>query len=394
MTRVIGGSFLLAALWMAAAPAAHALDHQVHGFAAQGLVQSEGNDFYGDSTNGSLSYYEAGINGSLNLGHGFLVAAQGVIRDAGRTDTGKPRLDYALVDFEAVQGPRYSAGIRAGRVKNPYGLYNDTRDVVFTRPGILLPQSIYFDGQGLRSLFFSSDGGQLYGNFTAGDHELGLVASAAVDRDLDREDRIQLVGNDDAVPSDVRLSDLGFVRLRDDWSGGKVTLAASYAHGTLSVHATPTFPLEAEATFNLYLLSARYNAASFSFTAEYGQRRGKTRSNFMVPPSQKTISDGGYVQADWRLSPQWTVYGRLDSTFNNIHDRKGHDFEDAGLGNRDTQFAHDLTAGVNWRSAQHWGVWLEGHVIHGLATVPALDNEGGADDNHWSLWTIMAAYHF
>ena len=52
-------------------------------------------------------------------------------------------------------------GIRVGRLKNPFGFYNDTRDVAFTRPGILLPQSIYFDRT--RNLGLSGDSVQIYG---------------------------------------------------------------------------------------------------------------------------------------------------------------------------------------------------------------------------------------
>ncbi len=48
-------------------------------------------------------------------------------------------------------------------MKNPLGFYNDTRDVPFTRPSILLPQSIYFDRT--RKLAIAADGVHLYGEY-------------------------------------------------------------------------------------------------------------------------------------------------------------------------------------------------------------------------------------
>ena len=64
-------------------------------------------------------------------------------------------------------------------MKNPFGLYNEARDVIWTRPSVLLPQSIYFDSLALREIELASDGGILYGRFAFGDHAFSaeLVAS-------------------------------------------------------------------------------------------------------------------------------------------------------------------------------------------------------------------------
>lgn len=67
-------------------------------------------------------------------------------------------------------GEHGKLGVRLGRVKNPFALYNETRDVIWTRPGVLLPQSIYFDALALRQPEISSDGGILYGRYAFGNH--------------------------------------------------------------------------------------------------------------------------------------------------------------------------------------------------------------------------------
>src|SRR5690349_19255564 len=129
---------------------AHAIDYQVHGYAAQGFVLSQHNDFFGDSTDGSFNYYEAGINAGVQVSPKLLLAAQAAVRDAGISDDGSVRLDYALADYRLFSEATTQAGLRAGKVKNALGFYNETRDVVFTRPSILMP-GVYSDNQNQRS---------------------------------------------------------------------------------------------------------------------------------------------------------------------------------------------------------------------------------------------------
>jgi hypothetical protein len=70
------------------------------------------------------------------------------------------RLDYGIIDWTALSSEAGRGGIRLGRIKTAYGLYNTTRDVPFTRPSIILPQSIYFDRT--RNLTVSADGAEIY----------------------------------------------------------------------------------------------------------------------------------------------------------------------------------------------------------------------------------------
>ena len=134
---------------------------QIHGFASQGVVHTSDNHWFGDSTNTSFDLTELGLNGSFQLNPKVLFSAQVLSRRAGEMYDGEPSLDYALGDFTFVSAPDRRLGVRVGRIKNPLGLYNETRDVPFTRPTIFLPQVVYYDN--LRNLILSSDGLMLYG---------------------------------------------------------------------------------------------------------------------------------------------------------------------------------------------------------------------------------------
>ena len=153
---------------------AAAVDYQIHGYAAQGFVLSSHNDFFGDSTDGSFDYYEAGINAVLQVQPNLTFAVQAAVRDAGISDDGAVRLDYAVADYRVLSEATSEAGLRAGKVKNALGFYNETRDVVFTRPSILLP-SVYSDNQNQRSLIFTAPGAQVYGGAFVGHHGPDLL---------------------------------------------------------------------------------------------------------------------------------------------------------------------------------------------------------------------------
>ena len=67
-------------------------------------------------------------------------------------------------DEQGVPGWYDQLGFRAGRIKLPYGLYNQSRDVDMARTSVLLPQSVYSEVD--RELLIAYEGVGLYGNVT------------------------------------------------------------------------------------------------------------------------------------------------------------------------------------------------------------------------------------
>ena len=136
------------ALWLGLCHPALAIElfegFQVHGFLSQGYFLTTNNNLFGSSERGgSLDFTEVGINASWVPWPSLQLAVQGLSRRAGEAAEGEPELDFGLLDYTAVATEDRRLGVRLGRVRLPFGLYNDTRDVAFTRPSILLPQSIY-----------------------------------------------------------------------------------------------------------------------------------------------------------------------------------------------------------------------------------------------------------
>lgn len=380
-------SIILALLLAAsgAAPPALAVEYQLHGFAAQGFTLSEGNDLYGSSRDGSFDLYELGLNGTVAFSPALIASAQVLMRDAGHTDDEGLRLDYALVDYQFLSGVDGSAGLRLGRVKNPIGLYNETRDMVFTRPGILLPQSVYLDGVGIRGLLFSSDGGQVYGSTALGDHELSAVFGFAPEREARSEERRVLSGGT-PLSGELRVGDLYFGRLQDEW--GSWHFALSYVQGgaKLDQSGIELAAVDAE----IWVASLRYVDARYSVTGEYALLKTSGQSGGM--PIENS-SDGAYLQFDYRLKPRWTAYTRLDATFSDRYDRNGRQYAAQTGQDRGRRYAYDGMLGLQWLPDEHWGVWAEAHLIDGAATVSGLDNNG-TRDSHWNALLLMVGYHF
>jgi hypothetical protein len=139
---------------------------QVHGFLSQGYILTSSNRVFGHSEgDGSVDFIEAGINASWTPLPRLQLAVQPLFRRAGAGHESDFELDFGLMDYALLSTEDKQLGIRLGRIKNPRGLYNDTRDVAFTRPSILLPESIYYDK--LRELNVSADGAQVYGESAA-----------------------------------------------------------------------------------------------------------------------------------------------------------------------------------------------------------------------------------
>jgi hypothetical protein len=380
-----------------------ALDYQVHGYAAQGFVWSSDNRVFGDSPNGSFDYHEAGVNGTVAPLPALIVSAQVATRSAGVTDSDTARLDYALADYRFLANAGSNAGIRLGKVKNAAGLYNDTRDVIFTRPGILMP-SLYGDEQNQRDLIFAAQGVQFYGDLVRGSHHFSVTATASNDRSLSSTEKRLLISlqytDGSFIPFNLDVVHSWNMQIADSIDEGRWRLAYSHFYGRFRLDATwpgPVMPIEGRFDASLDILSVQYNAERLSLTAEYANNPNKdilTLGSLKVVDSY-IAADTAYLQAEMRLTPHWTLMTRLDGFFRDRNDRSGTAYVAANPGSdRASRFAREAVVGLNWRSAEHWGVWSELHWVHGTASLQPLENMGHAEADHWTLFMLMAAYRF
>jgi hypothetical protein len=134
---------------------------QVHGFASQGFIYTDDNNWLTMNTRqGSGAFTDFGLNLTSRVTDRLLVGAQGYDRNLGQIGQYHPSLDWAVADYRF----RDWFGVRGGKVKTRLGLYNDTQDLDFLRPFALLPQSVY--PTDIRDATIAHVGGDIYGTLS------------------------------------------------------------------------------------------------------------------------------------------------------------------------------------------------------------------------------------
>ncbi len=382
-------------------------DLQIHGFASQGYIATSDNNVFGHSENGgSFGLTEAGLNASVRPLPRLLVSAQVLSRRAGVGNSGTPRLDYGFLDYRLYSQEVNQFGIRVGRLKNPFGFYNDTRDVAFTRPGILLPQSIYFDRT--RNLGLSSDSVQLYGEtalFNLGTVSTQFGVTLPIVNDRDTESSLLAgvrVGKLNREVSYIgrAIFETNDKRLRLGVSG--IWLNTSYDPSTK--HHDPLGPGAIQ--FTPVIFSAQYNAERWTLTSEYAIRHFKYNNNFnLVLPNGYHLLDGQdfygesyYFQGEYRFTPKWEAIVRYDALFTDRADRDGSKFahNTGGIVSGHSRFAKDIMVGLRWNVTPEFMLRAEYHYVNGTAWLSRLDNpvSEGPLSPHWDLYGIQASFRF
>jgi hypothetical protein len=136
-------------------------DFQVHGFASQGFVYTNENNWLTMNTSvgsGSAQMTDFGANISVPITDKFRAGAQLYDRNLGQLGKWHPELDWAYASYQLK--PWFA--IRGGKVKTVLGLYTDTQDLDFLHTFALLPQSMY--PTDLRDSTIAHTGGDVYGD--------------------------------------------------------------------------------------------------------------------------------------------------------------------------------------------------------------------------------------
>ncbi len=367
---------------------------QFQGFASQAFIATSDNDVFGNTDEGgSFGFTELGLNALFRPLPKLQLSAQMLSRRAGKDNTGMPRLDFAFLDYRLYSNETNQFGIRLGRIKNPFGFYNETRDVAFTRPSILLPQSIYFDRT--RNLGLSSDSVQLYGETSHakwGDFTVQFqIGSPNVD---DSDTRISLVPTAPGrLSPDISIIGRGLYetpnkRFRFAVSGIWVNIDYDPARmdrfGSGDIEFSPIF------------ISAQYNTERFTFTSEYALRKFRY-SGFNNPQydSLDFFGESFYFQGEYRFNQKWEALLRYDLLFTDRDDRSGKKFAALTGAPAHSRFARDFTVGLRWNITPQIMARFEYHRINGTGWLAPLDNPVSSETTKdWNLFAAQLSFRF
>lgn len=377
-------------------PAAHAWDDrdgsmQVHGFLSQGIVFTSDNRLFGSSEDGSLDFREAGVNVSWRLHADWQLAGQLLSHRAGESDDGDARVDYALVDWTALSGEWGRAGVRLGRVKNPYGLYNKTRDVAFTRPSILLPQSIYFERT--RNLAMASDGAELYLERHAPSGSLYLNLAAGWPDAGDRATEAALLGRQ--RPGRFNSEFTRLLQAMYEGEGGRYRVGITAAWVNVAYRRRGDALLSSgQIDFDPVIVSGQYNAETWSLTGEYALRKTRRR-DFGALADIEFTGESYYLQATCRVRPKAELLLRYDVLYSDRDDRHGHAFARASGLPAHTRYARDWTMGLRYDVTPQFMLRAEYHRVDGTGWLPGLDNpDPMALERRWDVIMLLGSFRF
>lgn len=361
----------------------------VHGFVSPGFILSTGNNYLGHSKRGSFEFTEVGLNFTVPLTEQLRAGMQLFARDLGRLGNYSPTFDWFYLDYHFADW----LGLRAGRTKLPFGLYNEVNDVDAGRVPILLPQSVYPIES--RDFLLALTGAELYGRVDlcgAGALEYRLYGGTLF-LDLPNQVGSPIVVTDLDVPYVAG----GRLLWETPLEGLRVGGSLQALELDLSVLAPAAAPFSLDLQAILWMLSAEYTNEQLLVAAEYSRWIAEIDSSDETLdldgngtpefPDSRVVSERMYLMASLRVTDwlQPGVYWSL--LFPNIRDRDGR----AGR-------QHDVAATVRLDINPHWLLKVEGHLMHGTAALAGTTYNGAtpaADlTKTWGVLLLKTTVYF
>ena len=400
----------LCCLWSSSARAdddnQNVLPVEVHGFVSQGFIKSTANNYLADSKRGSFEFSEVGINFSKQLSDQMRVGIQLFTHDLGPLGNYRTRFDWFYLDYHFFDW----LGVRAGRTKLPFGLYNESSDIDAARVPVLLPQSVYPVSN--RDFLLAQTGGEAYGNVplgAAGSFEYRLYGGTVF---YDTADATSASGTV-SVPyifgsrlmwqAPVEGLQLGVSaqKLRLD---AALTLPADQVAAFKMAGSLPADfagPLKLQVPATLAVASAEYSAHDVLLAAEYSRWYVGAKSPFPVFSSPDMVSERFYLMSAYHLTSWFTPGLYYSVSFANVDDRRGRSAPfgtppgtpAAGRG----AYQHDVALTLRYDLNPYWILKVEGHFMHGTGGLqPALNDNRplSALTDDWGVLLLKTTAYF
>jgi hypothetical protein len=399
------GKVLAAATCLLAATHAHAEDEasglhplgaELHGFVSQGFMLSARNNYLMHSRRGSFEFTEVGLNVTRSIGDQLSVGMQLFARDLGTIGNYKPQFDWFYLDYHF----RDWLGLRAGRTKLPYGLYNEQSDIDSARVPILMPQSVYSITS--RDFLLAQTGFELYGYVPLGgagafDYRLygGTIfidstTLASPDVTVNKIDVPYVTGTRGLWRTPLDGLTVGgsaqLLRIELDYS-----LSQSYVDGLKTNGVLPPDfgnRLKYKLPAFLWVGSLEYAAHDVTFAAEYS----RWRYDYRVRPSIPFLPDGNVTSTRWYVMGSYRAATWFSPGVYYSVSQSG----TAGPNTRD-KYQQDLATTARFDITQNWLVKLEGHYMRGTANLSSALNANiptAKLPREWGVFMLKTTAYF
>jgi hypothetical protein len=368
---------------------------QIHGFIAQGIIDVDDSNYVNNIGDVSTELTEVGINASYQLNDGVRFAAQGVYLNGGNRYNDGVRLDYLLVDWSLYSNENWQTNLYLGRFKNYHWLYSSTRDVPMTRPSIVLPQSVYFDGT--RDLSVGGDGAAImtqYSNENMGELDFNLSTGKS---QISSEQSEILMGQFSSGDLDHDEDIQASIYWRPHFSLWQFGIAFTDADFSYKAGNADYF-FDGKLNLERLYANAEYQGEYWNLSVELLQET-MTIDGVLHPLFyQDKVGQGGFVQTQYRFNEDIQFLVRYERFYADKNDKKGNRLEQATGGGIPSYFAYqnDLTLGLSYSMSENLQLQIDQHWIEGTArlTPVVVPDPTVNKKEHWQLWAIQLTYWF
>jgi hypothetical protein len=332
---------------------------QVHGSIQQGFVVSDNNNFLTmDTSDGTAAMTDGAFNVSTSVSKQFRIGAQLYTRNVGELGNGQVQFDWVYGDYKFND----NLGVRAGKVKTPLGLFNDTQDMEFLYTWALLPQGVY--PMDRRSVSIAHVGADIYGAF-----ELGKKGG-----------RLAYTGYFGIIPDDSRggyrygLEDAGFAYPKGEnvdqkgggfdvrWTAPVEGLTAGYSRfmsdGSVNLRymAFGGLPVTLDLNdWNRDAIFGDYQKNQWRFSAEWRREAVATAIKQLGTPGTAVDSRSWFAAASYRVNKYFEVGSYYSKYITNTN-------LDADL---DTNHISGPAVTARFDINRWWNVKVEGQFMDG-----------------------------
>jgi hypothetical protein len=273
---MVRNTLLILLLFAAFLPAQTDDNISIYGFGSWAFAKTDGNQYFWSNEDGTMDYYDFALNINATVSSKFRVNAQFYTNSYYGGDS--VDIDFAFAEYAFSDAFK----LRAGKVKQAFGIYGDIKRVGTIRPFFTLPTSAYdhdyfvspgITGVAIAGTFVMQNGwaaqydfhyGASEGNFNI--RSIGLVAGYYYGT-------IPFQGNAEDVPVtsfiELESNDNAGGRLAVETPISGLSLIGSFAtnHTIGTIRDTSITAYDTD-TFT-YATSVVYDAFPFSFNLEY-----------------------------------------------------------------------------------------------------------------------------
>lgn len=383
-------------------------DVEIHGFVSQGYLQSSANNYLAATEKGTFEFNEMGINFASWVIPGLRVGMQFFARDLGDAGNDEIRIDWATGEYHWKEW----LNIRAGKMKMPHGLYNETRDIDLLRTSIFLPNSVYMEE--LRDELSALKGGGIFGRFSLGNAGgllyQALYGGADIRPDSGFTRRVQGILAEMGIPVAFSRNNIEYLAagslqwetflngllLSSTFVRTSITMQGFVAEDILApvpTQAGDPFLIDFD-NLNLSTYSLEYRHQNLLAAAEYMRIISDYTQNFesslagnVVVP-MKNDMEGYYGNLSYRFN-DWFELGSYYSVY----------YFDRGIKEETfINYQKDWAVSTRFDLNEFWIVKLEGHLMRGTAFMSVLDNDVPSFpddlDPNWYLFAAKVTFVF